>query len=115
MDNNNPMDKIAVQICGSSQKNFPLDGSNKNSKSQFRNIQLPKLPFIKATDENPLNQKPIRFGAVNLDQIKNLQAALEIQDRRLQNLESPAVYFNNISIWTIIIYALLFSFIGGLR
>lgn len=123
-----PQDIVAVQKCGVNKDNVPLKGTyvlelNLNCEVQikdvqirnyqniinnFKTIDLPKLDINNIQNKNSFtNFKPLKMDAINLDEIKLVQGALETQRKNIKSFSEVPIHFNNISIWTIILYIIL--------
>lgn len=127
-----PENIVAIQKCGVNSDNIPLKGtyvlelnqycevrikdtkikSYQNSQNIFKPIELPKLDInLAITESSIINFKPLKLDSVNLDEVKYIQGALDIQNKNLDNISNTPIHFNSISVWTIIVYIFMFILI----
>lgn len=120
-----PKKSVAVRKCGVNKDNIPVKGtfvlelnpdcevqiegvqirSYQNPQNHFKNIELPQL----SVENNPIvnshtELEPLKLDAINLDEIKNVLSTLENQRKNINFISDSPVHFNNISVWTIIVY-----------
>lgn len=122
-----PRTAVALQICGRNKDNIPLNGTYllelnnqcevqingvsiktlQNSKRNFKKIELPKIDFSEDTREkdSDFNFKPLEIEHVNLDEIKNIQSALDIQNQKLNEINEPPIL--GINVHNVILYILI--------
>lgn len=121
-----PQPLVAIQQCRNMKDNIPLFGSYvidldtictinienhilrtyKNSKVNFKNINLPKLKLNLNNSNNKLstyNPGAFNLNLINTHQLLKTQKDLEYQKNELHKLNNP-VYVSKTSIWTIILY-----------
>lgn len=74
----------------------------------YENIVVPKL-YIDEIKINytTRNIKPIELKNINLDETVKIKHALEIQKTNLNNIKTLSSFHSEISIWTVLLYALL--------
>lgn len=123
-----PGTTVAVQKCGINSDNVPLKGTYlleinpycevwvkdikiqnyQDNEKVFKPIILPKLINNHiSTEKSTVNFKPLRIDSINLDEVKYIQGALELQNKNLNSISNVPIHFDNISVWTIIIYILI--------
>ncbi|CAH1183774.1 unnamed protein product [Ceutorhynchus assimilis] len=124
-----PEHTVAAQKCDNQNEKIPLKGTylielppnceieinniylrNLNSiKRQFKNINFPKLNFELLKDKIVTNIKPIKLDDINLNEINSVKNALEIEEKKINQIEEQAINFNTINGWTIITYLIIFK------
>ncbi|WP_253302427.1 envelope fusion protein [Wolbachia endosymbiont of Psylliodes chrysocephala] len=119
-----PQNTVAQRICGQDSDNVPLEGtfllelinkcsvrigkivlrSNELPKSEFKIIELPKVNIKNSDDKNPIYLKPIKLNSIDLEQLTTLKDSLNFQKQKVKRIFDNPIHFNNISVWTILIY-----------
>lgn len=128
-----PENEVAVQECDSTKKNILLKGTYvlelnplceltiqnfkirtyKKPKTIFKKIELPQLNFNNTDNLNKhlFEFKPLKLNDIDLNNLKNVQNNLDLQNQRLTTISDPVVHYQNISVWTLIIYILIIMFV----
>lgn len=90
-----------VQIGEQKLKNFV------NTLKTFQKIALPQINNL--TYNYKISDKilPIKLDTINLEDVKYISESLNLQKKELDKIQ-PVVHYNKISVWTIIIYMLIF-------
>lgn len=129
-----PEESIAIQQCGKTKENIPLKGtfvlelnpectiriqdviirSHRESKSRFRDIQLPKLTFEVNANPNYIDLQPVKLNSINLDELKGLHTLMDLNQHKLEAIPTGPVHFRKISLWTMLLYIIIFCFLGFL-
>ncbi|XP_050307704.1 uncharacterized protein LOC126744374 [Anthonomus grandis grandis] len=130
-----PNETIANQQCGTNKENIPLKGTyvlefppnctiqieghllrNYHLKQQtkFQNIQLPKLIFEANLNPNYIEIPPFKMDKLNLEDIENIPSIIAQEKEQLKEalLFNGPLHIQPISIWTLLIYIIILSFIG---
>lgn len=89
--------------------------SYQNIQNEFKNIELPKLkfndsPYVK---DSLTDFQPLKINSVNLDELKNVKNALDIQKQKLDSISNEDIYgpYTSFNFWSILIYFLITAII----
>lgn len=125
---------VSYQICGKEKDNIPLYGQYviniplqckiniehfslsvyEESREIIKQIELPEIiTNISESEKSSVKIKPLILDTIHLDDLKTLNTALSIQRTNIDSLNEPIIH-QNFSIWTIILYLILFGAIGFL-
>lgn len=122
-----PTQIAALQKCGKSRDNIPLNGTYivefnnsdcevqidnhliktfRTPKPNFKIIELPKIEISRDSYTSFKTFQPINLSSINLNELKSVYSALNLQHEHLKDI-NQVVHYDNISIYTLTLYTII--------
>lgn len=126
-----PSPVVAIQKCGPNEDSIPLRGTTlleldtqcaveigdviiqtyQDSNTNLRSAELPNLDFELFNNHLLINNHTnLELRNVPLDELRNVNMLLDVQKHNINRINNLS-FDNNINIWTIITYIIIFSLI----